>query len=121
MKRFMMISILAALPVMANARIDYAQGYCVPSGAPLDKQNAILTVHEGIANGRAYIRPKQHMFFSPYSMESLTAVDWGGMLTLTKSGEVNGHVSIATIESTMHSISIEKQIVNCVADGAEEL
>lgn len=121
MKKFIFTGLLSALPVIANARVAYDRGYCVPFEAPLIKQNAILIVDGSIANNKAQVDPRQHMFFSPYSMESLSAVDWGGMLSIEKTGEVNRHVSLAVVESTMFSISIPKQVVKCVADGAEEL
>lgn len=109
--------VLAASSAYANTSeaIDYNQGYCVPYGEAIEVDNAIVVVEgQKILGSYIMLRPN-HRFFDPTLKVELEAANWGGNLSLVKTGEVSGEIFNAVYENHTHYNDIPKQLVHCVA------
>ena len=94
--------------------IDYNRGYCVPYGESIEERNAIVVVEgQEIPGSYIMLRPN-HRFFEPTLNVELVAANWGGNLSLVKTGEASGEVFNATYENHTHYNDVPKQLVHCV-------
>jgi hypothetical protein len=60
-----------------------------------------------------------HRFFDPKSTLNLKAGNWGGNMSLEKTGDISGDIFDAVYENHTHNNDVPKQLVQCVVKNVE--